>query len=550
MRVSRAKSAQLKAARASRWEAHKVEKWRKGEFERLYGALSGKMGEEELLRAVMEAFLAIISGTGVGQVQEWEMWNSIPPAQKNHAYDLLHLVAAEVVSMGIESLVGARANIPENATLAQDGSWEHRINACRCMVTGICVETRQVICYQTVSSKEPGVPEYCEIPQNMEVHGLKLMIEDLKQCEESRRIVAYVHDNDARSGKLMKAMWPELVEFLDPGHALKSFRRKLGKHDKNWPAVVCQSLTSFMGGLLYSDREIEWKLANWQNAFNHFLGNHKSCVARSQCEPRGVMWPELTQNQNLKDEFQKFLDETEYILKKCRHDLSTQVCESFNRSKSKYANKDKRWGFTWPARMACAVLDRNWPGWKMELHHRLLGPLGHDLISETLAGLNQKERNRVDLNAKRVSPEAVNERRKWRKGKKEKKVSEAAEREKEKGKQKKLGYKPKPKPNQGRSVSPSRSPGFGPGFQECMGVSEIPPDSGPIVGKRVPSLQRYVPGPKEYEILVAQGRLYWAQPHDSPAKTEIMKTCLRHVSFFSPRWDVKRVSTCLDTNCD
>ena len=74
-----------------------------------------------------------------------------------------------------------------------------------------------------------------------------------------------------------------------------------------------------------------------------------------------------------------FLDATQFVIEKCCGIYSTQSNESLHRRKLKFATKDVKWGFTWEARMMCAVLDRNEVGWKLQLYNRLgLPPLSEE----------------------------------------------------------------------------------------------------------------------------------------------------------------------------
>jgi hypothetical protein len=62
----------------------------------------------------------------------------------------------------------------------------------------------------------------------------------------------------------------------------------------------------------------------------------------------------------------------------------------------KYANKDIKWGFTWEARVACAVLDRNVPNWKFQIFDKLHLPrldpvLRKELEGEEAARLDRKK---------------------------------------------------------------------------------------------------------------------------------------------------------------
>jgi hypothetical protein len=73
----------------------------------------------------------------------------------------------------------------------------------------------------------------------------------LKKCPQ---ISAYVDNNGAKARKLFRDEWPKLREYVDTGHAIKSFERSFAKFAKVLKPVK-GSLESFMHILL---RTSEW----------------------------------------------------------------------------------------------------------------------------------------------------------------------------------------------------------------------------------------------------------------------------------------------------
>jgi hypothetical protein len=142
------------------------------------------------------------------------------------------------------------------------------------------------------------------------------------------------------------------------------------------------SLRKWMRTLLHQNAVTkEEKVKNWMNSVNHHRGRHDNCPTHSK---RSQV---LIHNDETADRGTAFLKETSWILESCDSDLSTQVNESFNRGKLKYANKDIKWGFTWKARMCCAVLDRNLPMWKLKLYETIGLPRLHPSVIEKLENM-------------------------------------------------------------------------------------------------------------------------------------------------------------------
>jgi hypothetical protein len=113
---------------------------------------------------------------------------------------------------------------------------------------------------------------------------------------------------------------------------------------------------------------VDEKQKYWANCVNHFCGDHSGCPFVHTAEI--PVWSGASNCDSVRI-LKEFLAKTAVNLEMIVSQFSTQINESLNRTKSKYANKDICWGFTWKARMACAILDRNEPGWKLALYKKL-----------------------------------------------------------------------------------------------------------------------------------------------------------------------------------
>jgi hypothetical protein len=134
---------------------------------------------------------------------------------------------------------------------------------------------------------------------------------------------------------------------------------------------ISSRLTRWMRQLLREpDLTKDQKLDAWRNTIDHLTGYHENCPF-----PHEPVRIAINQHQgDLIALVIEFLRKTEWILECCDSRFATQINESFNRAKLKYATKDQKWGFTWDARMACSALDRNRPSWKLNLFDRLALP--------------------------------------------------------------------------------------------------------------------------------------------------------------------------------
>jgi hypothetical protein len=329
--------------------------------------------------ARQDAFSVLVTGSQPSKALEQRLWSNIqlPPGYHTAFNSALKEMSEKIIREAERQCEIARGSDqrPEYITVAFDGSWEHRRNSRRCIVVVFCVETRKIVDFFVADTKHPeSGSRYRSCPQNLEVMALERMIPRFFEMG----VVGYCHDNDSKTRKLIKDMtpkdYPELEEHIDPGHATKSLEWKILKA-KFIPEGVADSLRRWMRTLIRNDSmSPQEKVKAWKNTVNHYQGNHEECPFKHTKNT-----PNVIQDEEVAQKLTKFLETTAWIPKCCSGQFSTQLNESFNRTKLKYAAKDIKWGFSWKARMCCAILDRNAdPGtcWKLDLYDTLgLPPL-------------------------------------------------------------------------------------------------------------------------------------------------------------------------------
>ena len=265
-------------------------------------------------------------------------------------WDWLHFqeVCSEIISMANESMRKARQTMPPNSVISFDGSWEHRRKAMRYPFSVICNKTGQVITSIVVSNKVArNEPTFCTTPSLMESQGLKALLPRLMTL---KNVIGYVHHNDAKSRKLITEAGWDVVEFLDVGHCVKSFERKINNFNRKNDKILSEiedCLKEWLKVLIRHRETIEEKEDLCLNARNHFCGDHSRCLPHGR---RGK-WSEA-ENAKSRDLLEKVLRSTLFIIQACNSDYTTQRNESLHRLKLKYASKDVKWGFTWDASLA------------------------------------------------------------------------------------------------------------------------------------------------------------------------------------------------------
>ena len=353
-------------------------------------ALRRRTPLRDRLEAKRFAFSIIVTGSETTKAIDLFLWNDISlPFTKSELYNEMKVVCDAIIKFGNESMMKHFNNIQQNSIISFDGSWEHRRNSNRCLTTVIDQSTQKVVMACIKSSKVSiNSPDYCKVPQNMEVESIKTMIPYLRQ---NKNIIGYVHDNDAKTRKALFTENWHIFEYLDPGHSMKSFDRKLQKYNSMHQNIFREievKLRKFMKMLLKSSENIFQKVTWWINSVAHFCGDHSKCPFAHK--PTQI-WS-LSKNSEAIRILIQFLHDTKFIIEKCTPLYSTQSNEAFHRIKLKYATKDVKWGFTWEARMYAAILDRNETFWKMDLFNFLgLRPIN---ISNRLF-LNKEEKYRI-----------------------------------------------------------------------------------------------------------------------------------------------------------
>lgn len=314
------------------------------------------------------AFAILVEGGQPEQVAAILQWCGLRVPSMKTVYDEMRTVCRRIIKMAQNSMRAKREQMLPNTIISFDGSWDHRRNGKRCLFTVINSSTGAII-ESVVLSKKPNSPSQilCEESNMMEAKGLEVAVERLRN---DPNIVAYVHDNDAKARRIIGQAGWEIFEYLDPGHCLKSFERKLQNFERKNNGIlrgIEGTLKHWVWILISTALPVEQKVQLWQNTVHHMCGDHSRCLPHA---PMGVVWDNAA-TPGAPLALKKFLDRTQFIIERCCNGISTQANESFHRKKLKYASKDIRWGFTWEARMMAAVLSKNMPGWKLQLYRSL-----------------------------------------------------------------------------------------------------------------------------------------------------------------------------------
>jgi hypothetical protein len=231
------------------------------------------------------AFAILVSGSQPGKAQELVLWKDFGqvPGFCTALNRALRSMSNLFVDAAKDSCESARECILPASIISFDGSWEHRRNSRRCVVTIFCQQTKKIFDFAVIDADDPSErSKYRVCSQNLEAMGLEKMMKK-EEVLEKEEIVGYVHDSDGRSRALIARLTlvghPGLVEFIDTVHATKSLEREIIKRKAHISDDISNRLRKWMRTLLHlNGMSKEDKVRAWRNCIFHFKGIHDKSV--------------------------------------------------------------------------------------------------------------------------------------------------------------------------------------------------------------------------------------------------------------------------------
>lgn len=340
------------------------------------------------------AFSIIVNGCSFTDGESIFLWNNLLPPSQSSFYRAQKVVSEKIIEMATESCRYWKNKLLPNSCIAFDGSWSHRRNAMHCLIDFIDTRTKKVVDFEVVSKMDS---DFNGSSNSMECFGLRKMI---PRWIDNKKVTHYVHDNDAKSRKLIRELGWNVEENIDLNHYMKSYRRKFDKYKELSPTKfrgIKLKLERFFQSLMHLDATEEDKIDLWMNVVEHFSGNHTSCIKHKPTR----IWSGILIDGN-KEALTTFLKKASKLLTKCNTAHSTQMCESLHAIKAHFANKLICWKSSWTCRICAAILDFNSPHWEFQLYNELQLPPLAPIISQKLRKISQQK---IDQRIKRSSEE-------------------------------------------------------------------------------------------------------------------------------------------------
>ena len=391
------------------------------------------------------------------QSRQAYMHNQIPVSSATY-YRHQNNILPTVTSSAKKSVEYYSTLIKDDAKLSIDAQWNHRRNGTAANLTIIDNQQNKVVGWETIT-KDVGSfkGNYGNGPSsNMETAGLQRALTKIENNIKNKNITI-VHDHDNKSSKIIRESPSNLSQSYDLGHATQELKRKgekffnecaesiyyesnpgfskeqlmefkkaKGRKKKSIikPFSTCKKIFSLLivkliawfGFLVKNCPDKKKRVQQWQNAGQHFIGNHEHCVHSSQFindtqgrgRPRDVkekndywVWKEGKDDPKTKQYLDNFLLVTTPLIEKTEIHR-TQANESLNADISNRAPKNKFFTVSNEARAAIAVGSKNNPHFQTELIQTICP---NAISPQCLSGLAHLENERLQKNQMRNSPE-------------------------------------------------------------------------------------------------------------------------------------------------
>lgn len=317
------------------------------------------------------AFVVSLLVTGIPFSSAYLLFliNNIIPIGRSSFYNTQKIVVPTIIELAKESCKEAFDMMPNNSTVAIDGSWAHRRNARQCIVDAIDTKNHKIIDFVFISKNAYEKAIYRNVSSNlMEFEGLKCLLPRLKA---SSKVLKICRDDDVKIPNLMRDINWSIENKIDTGHRIKNYDTIFKKHNKYSGGKLNglkKKVKSWLELCLEEDSDTETKLKKYMNSYYHFLGIHKFC---NHSEGKGYVWKHRG-DKVAQEGLWRLLLETSDIIVKYESGVTTNWNEAFHFIKSRLAPKEYHWEYSWEARVAAAILQFNHPyGWILDLIDRL-----------------------------------------------------------------------------------------------------------------------------------------------------------------------------------
>ena len=336
------------------------------------------------------AFSVLINGGTYTQVSLIFLSINIVPPCSPGFHRASKKVFDVISAMAIDSMREYRHLIQTNEEISIDGSYSHRRNPAKCVVSVMSSRMNKVIDCEIVEKGAAG--NHDGSSNTMEAVGVRRILQ--RWIEEGFHFETYCHDNDGPTRAVFRELYPGATEKLDRNHLIKQFGRIFQKFNrKNCLRGLKSRLEKWLVTLLYSDFTCLEKEQKWLGAFEHYT---------TIASPFGKAKWNLANNIDSIRALKELLNATVFIVRKCSYVASTQNNECLHSLKVHFANKLFTFDRSFRCRIFASILQMNKPHyWIFEARRRLGLPiLSLDTITRLLSTFAQNMKRKITKSRK------------------------------------------------------------------------------------------------------------------------------------------------------
>jgi hypothetical protein len=258
---------------------------------------------------------------------------------------------------GKTSCATALKQVGADEYIGFDGAWNHNRRGSKLIGTLCNISKRSVVGYSIIE-KRSRLSEPFEGPsKQMEAKSFHELLTTLTY--PALKFAGLVTDGDVSIRKIIRNE-TNIRHLLDIGHSVKSFIRYFHVTDKKNGGILGpfrDRLLVWFRHLVSQNLPLDEKKELWQNAVSHFRGDHSRCRHSASTKGRVIRDDETV----LIEAMTTFLSSTTKYFELLEPNVRTQVNESLNAKRTRFASKNFAWGDSWVARMALAVMHFNDP---------------------------------------------------------------------------------------------------------------------------------------------------------------------------------------------
>jgi hypothetical protein len=302
--------------------------------------------------------LSLLSeGLSYGPVHRFLTKIHVRHCSQRQFYRIQRVLVPWLHRQGKASCETALRQVAEADHIGFDGAWNHNRGGTKLIGTLCNVSKPSVVGYSIVEKRSRLFEPFAGPPKTMEAKSFRELLPTLTSSD--LKFAGLVTDGDVSLGKIIRDE-TKIRHLLDIAHCTKSLMRCLSALDKKNGGILdpfADQLLVWFRYLVSQNCPVDAKKELWRNALSHFRGDHSKCLHAPNDREPAIRDDET----RLIGAMTECLSSTSKYFDLLQAGVCTQVNESVNSKRTRFASKNLAWADSWIARMALAVLHFNNP---------------------------------------------------------------------------------------------------------------------------------------------------------------------------------------------